>query len=214
MGLQGNGVPRKRAYLATLYARVCCGLREHLFRTTRARALAGWAQGSRGIGLHVTGSMRFPLHHSRHRASFSARLRFLARVAAPVAARRRRASAASGVLALIAARAFRRLTADCARPSGVLGPVDRPPWNRQRRLPGTGLHLQAVPRRVLALHVGLNRRMVRTPADHRNRALVRLGSGPASGPGSVPCRSASRSLGSEPHRQAVTSFRAPARPCR
>jgi hypothetical protein len=37
-----------------------------------------------------------------------------------------------------------------ALPSGVLGPVDRPPCSRQRVLPVSGGFWQAVPRRVLA----------------------------------------------------------------
>ena len=45
-----------------------------------------------------------------------------------------------------------------ALPSAVLGPVDNPPWNRQRRFPGTTLMMQAAPARVLAPHLGRNLR--------------------------------------------------------
>jgi len=41
-----------------------------------------------------------------------------------------------------------------ALPSGVLGPVDRPPCNRQRLLPLSGGFWQAVPLRVSASHLG------------------------------------------------------------
>jgi hypothetical protein len=34
----------------------------------------------------------------------------------------------------------------------VLGPVEAPPWYLQRRLPGSGLHKQGVPRLVRAMH--------------------------------------------------------------
>jgi hypothetical protein len=37
---------------------------------------------------------------------------------------------------------------------GVFGPVDRPPWNLHRLLPGRGLHWQDVPRLVVAPQVG------------------------------------------------------------
>jgi hypothetical protein len=37
-----------------------------------------------------------------------------------------------------------------ARPAGVLGPVDLPPWKRQRALPGSALTRQQPPARVLA----------------------------------------------------------------
>ena len=40
-----------------------------------------------------------------------------------------------------------------ALPSGVLGPVDRPPCSRQRVLPLSGGFWQAVPLRVLASHL-------------------------------------------------------------
>ena len=39
-----------------------------------------------------------------------------------------------------------------ALPSGVLGPVDRPPCSRQRALPVSGGFWHAVPLRVLASH--------------------------------------------------------------
>jgi hypothetical protein len=37
-----------------------------------------------------------------------------------------------------------------ARPAFVLGPVDSPPWNRHRRLPGTTLMMHGAPALVLA----------------------------------------------------------------
>jgi hypothetical protein len=43
-----------------------------------------------------------------------------------------------------------------ARPAFVLGPVDIPPWNRQRRFPGTTLMMHSAPARVLAQHLGRN----------------------------------------------------------
>src|SRR5262245_6742407 len=45
-----------------------------------------------------------------------------------------------------------------ARPAFVLGPVDMPPWNRQRRFPGTTFMMQATPALVLAQHLGRNLR--------------------------------------------------------
>jgi hypothetical protein len=49
-------------------------------------------------------------------------------------------------------RPLRRRCASAIRalPSMVLGPVDSPPWNRQRRFPGTTLMMHGAPARVLA----------------------------------------------------------------
>jgi hypothetical protein len=41
-----------------------------------------------------------------------------------------------------------------ARPSSDLGPVERPPWNRQRRLPGSTFTLHGLPWRFCAPHAG------------------------------------------------------------
>src|SRR5262245_18819411 len=46
-----------------------------------------------------------------------------------------------------------------ALPSTVLGPVDSPPWKRQRRFPGTTLMMHGAPARVLAQHLGRNLRI-------------------------------------------------------
>jgi hypothetical protein len=52
-----------------------------------------------------------------------------------------------------------------ARPSSVRGPVESPPWNRQRAFPGSGLTRQALPALVLAWHLGRSlRRGRRSPA--------------------------------------------------
>jgi hypothetical protein len=50
-----------------------------------------------------------------------------------------------------------------ARPAFVLGPVDSPPWNRQRRLPGTTLMIHGAPALVLAQHRGRNLRFKGSP---------------------------------------------------
>jgi len=41
-----------------------------------------------------------------------------------------------------------------ARPAVVFGPVDSPPWKRQRRLPGSTLTPQGLPWRLRAPHIG------------------------------------------------------------
>ena len=53
-----------------------------------------------------------------------------------------------------------------ARPSAVRGPVERPPWKRQRRRPGSDSARHAVPRRV--------------SAPHRTRARARIAASSAS----------------------------------
>lgn len=50
------------------------------------------------------------------------------------------------------AQRFLCVSATRARPSGVRGPVLRPPWFGQRVLPGTRKRLHGRPERVLALH--------------------------------------------------------------
>src|SRR6516164_9832598 len=50
-----------------------------------------------------------------------------------------------------------------ALPSAVLGPVDKPPWNRHRRFPGTTLMMHGAPARVLAQHLGRNLRFKGCP---------------------------------------------------
>src|SRR5258708_17913626 len=63
-----------------------------------------------------------------------------------------------------------------ARPAFVLGPVDSPPWNRQRRFPGTTLMMHGAPALVLAQHIGRNLRFncatgrARTAADNQCRS--------------------------------------------
>jgi len=58
-----------------------------------------------------------------------------------------------------------------ARPAFVLGPVDIPPWNRQRRFPGTTLMMHGAPARVLAQHLGRNLRF-RLDTLSRNHGYV------------------------------------------
>ena len=50
-----------------------------------------------------------------------------------------------------------------ARPALVLGPVDIPPWNRQRRFPGITLMTHGAPARVLAQQLGRNLRFKGSP---------------------------------------------------
>src|SRR5215510_6561496 len=59
-----------------------------------------------------------------------------------------------------------------ALPSTVLGPVDSPPWNRQRRFPGTTLMMQGAPARVLAQHLGRNLRVKGSPVRDRPRSSI------------------------------------------
>src|SRR6266851_4704793 len=54
-----------------------------------------------------------------------------------------------------------------ARPAFVLGPVDSPPWNRQRRFPGTTLMMHGAPALVLAQHLGRNLRFKGSPLCDR-----------------------------------------------
>jgi hypothetical protein len=54
-----------------------------------------------------------------------------------------------------------------ARPAFVLGPVDSPPWNRQRRFPGTTLMMHGAPALVLAQHLGRNLRFKGSPVCDR-----------------------------------------------
>jgi hypothetical protein len=53
-----------------------------------------------------------------------------------------------------AARNCFRFAKARALPAGVLGPVDIPPWKRQRPFRSSCLHWQAVPRRVREPHTG------------------------------------------------------------
>lgn len=53
------------------------------------------------------------------------------------------------------AHRFRCASAICFRPSSVFGPVDIPPWSRQRFLPGSDFALHGVPFRVLAPQIRL-----------------------------------------------------------
>jgi hypothetical protein len=67
---------------------------------------------------------------------------------------------------LTALHRFRCASAIRARPSGVLGPDDRPPCNRQRQCPlfvAMATHLHFVPRRVRALQRSLSRMLDNTP---------------------------------------------------
>jgi hypothetical protein len=57
-----------------------------------------------------------------------------------------------------------------SRPAFVLGPVDIPPWNRQRRFPGTTRMMQGGPALVLALHLGRNLRFKGCPLRDRPRS--------------------------------------------
>ena len=59
-----------------------------------------------------------------------------------------------------------------ARPAFVLGPVDIPPWNRQRRFPGTTLMMHGAPARVLAQHLGRNLRFKGNPRCDRPRSNI------------------------------------------
>jgi hypothetical protein len=59
-----------------------------------------------------------------------------------------------------------------ALPSVVLGPVDSPPWNRQRRFPGITRMMQWPPARVLAQHLGRNLRFKGGPLCDRPRSNI------------------------------------------
>jgi hypothetical protein len=59
-----------------------------------------------------------------------------------------------------------------ARPAFVLGPVDIPPWNRQRRFPGTTLMMHGAPALVLAQHLGRNLRFKGSPLCDRPRSSI------------------------------------------
>src|SRR5262249_16078764 len=59
-----------------------------------------------------------------------------------------------------------------ALPSTVLGPVDSPPWKRQRRFPGTTLMMQGTPARVFALHLGRYLRFKGSPLGDRPRSSI------------------------------------------
>ena len=59
-----------------------------------------------------------------------------------------------------------------AFPSTVLGPVDKPPWNRQRRFPGTTLMMHGAPARVLAQHLGRYLRFKGSPLGDRPRSSI------------------------------------------
>src|SRR5260370_29491922 len=50
-----------------------------------------------------------------------------------------------------------------ALPSTILGPVDGPPWKRQRLFPGSTLMVHGDPARVLAQHLGRNLRFNGSP---------------------------------------------------
>src|SRR5262245_7221795 len=54
----------------------------------------------------------------------------------------------------------------------VLGPVDSPPWNRQRRFPGTTLMMHGATARVLAQHLGRNLRFKGSPVRDRPRSSI------------------------------------------
>jgi hypothetical protein len=57
-----------------------------------------------------------------------------------------------------------------ARLAFVLGPVDIPPWNRQRRFPGTTLTMHGAPARVFAQHLGRNLRFKGSPLRDKPRS--------------------------------------------
>jgi len=59
-----------------------------------------------------------------------------------------------------------------ALPPAVLGPVDSPPWNRQRRFPGTTLMMHGAPARVLAQHLGRYLRFKGSPLGDRPRSSI------------------------------------------
>ena len=59
-----------------------------------------------------------------------------------------------------------------ARPAFVLGPVDSPPWNRQRRFPGTTLMMHGAPALVLAQHLGRNLRFKGSPLCDRPHSSI------------------------------------------
>jgi hypothetical protein len=52
------------------------------------------------------------------------------------------------------------------------GPVDSPPWNRQRRFPGTTLMMHGAPALVLAQHLGRNLRFKGSPLCDRPRSNI------------------------------------------
>jgi hypothetical protein len=47
-----------------------------------------------------------------------------------------------------------------------------PPWNRQRRFPGTTLMMHGAPARVLAQHLGRNLRFKGSPVRDRPRSSI------------------------------------------
>ena len=63
-------------------------------------------------------------------------------------------------------------------PSGVLGPVESPPWQRQRRLPGSTLSRQGVPFRVLAPQQGRSLSRSGDPSPASPSSAIRLHQAP------------------------------------
>jgi len=59
-----------------------------------------------------------------------------------------------------------------ALPSAVLGPVDSPPWNRQRRFPGITRMMHWSPARVSAQHLGRNLRFKGSPLCDSPRSSI------------------------------------------
>src|SRR5262249_4301840 len=59
-----------------------------------------------------------------------------------------------------------------ALPSSVLGPVDSPPWKRQRCFPGTTLMMHGTPARVFARHLGRYLRFKGSPLGDRPRSSI------------------------------------------
>jgi hypothetical protein len=70
------------------------------------------------------------------------------------------------------AMSMARASAILALPSVVLGPVDSPPWNRQRRFPGITGMMHGAPALVLAQHLGRNLRFKGSPLCDRPRSNI------------------------------------------
>lgn len=83
-----------------------------------------------------------------------------------------------------------------ALPSAVLGPVESPPWKRQRCLPGSTLTRQGTPFRVRAPHQGrsLRRSGERSPASPSSARRLHLPPTPQAGSEQVRFRFAGQTI--------------------
>src|SRR5262249_26231975 len=77
-----------------------------------------------------------------------------------------------GIAARNARHRRRCASAIRARPAFLLGPVDMPPCNRQRRFPGTTLMRHGAPALVLAQHLGRSLRFKGSPVRDRPRSSI------------------------------------------